>query len=62
VPIERVRDFETELLRYLEARRSQLLTSLAERKELTDEIKAELNAALKEFSDQFAATTKPAAA
>jgi F-type H+-transporting ATPase subunit alpha len=62
VPVERVRDYETELMKYLETRRAPLLASLAEKKELTDEIKAELNQALKDFSEQFAATTKTAAA
>ncbi|CAN5676461.1 F0F1 ATP synthase subunit alpha [soil metagenome] len=61
VPVERLRDYETELLRYLETRQSGLLATLAEQKELTDGIKTELNAALKEFSEQFAATS-PAAA
>jgi F-type H+-transporting ATPase subunit alpha len=61
VPVERVRDYETELMKFLETRRGDLLASLAERKELNDEIKAGLNQALKEFSDQFAATTKTAA-
>jgi F-type H+-transporting ATPase subunit alpha len=62
VPVERVRDYESELLKYLETRRPQVLTSLAEKKELNDEIKGDLNQALKEFTDQFAATTKTAAA
>jgi F-type H+-transporting ATPase subunit alpha len=61
VPVERVREFETELMKFLETRRAQLLASLAEKRELNDEIKGELNKALKEFSDQFAATTKTAA-
>ena len=62
VPVERVRDFEIELMKFLDTRRAHLLQSVAERKELTDEIKTELNQALKEFGDQFAATTKTAAA
>ena len=62
VPIERVRDYESELLRFLETRRAEVVASLAEKKELTDEIKGQLNQALKEFGDQFAAATKTAAA
>jgi F-type H+-transporting ATPase subunit alpha len=62
VPVERVLDYEAELLKYLETRRPQLLTGIAEKKELTDEIKNELNGTLKEFGDQFAATAKTAAA
>jgi F-type H+/Na+-transporting ATPase subunit alpha len=56
VPVERVREFESELLKFLESRRPQLLASLAEKRELNDQIKGEMNQALKEFSDQFAAT------
>jgi F-type H+-transporting ATPase subunit alpha len=61
VPVERVREYETELLKYLETRRGDLLNTLAERKELTDDIKSGLNQTLKEFTEQFAATTRTAA-
>jgi F-type H+-transporting ATPase subunit alpha len=61
VPVERVRDYEAELMRFLDARRGQLLATASEKKELNDEIKAELNQALKEFGAQFAAATKSAA-
>ena len=40
---------------------AQLLAALAEKKEIDDEIKADLNQALKEFGEQFAAATKTAA-
>src|ERR671912_205422 len=62
VPVERVRDYETELYTFLDTRRGQLLSQLGEKRELTDQIKADLNAALKEFSDGFAAARKTAAA
>jgi F-type H+-transporting ATPase subunit alpha len=61
VPVERVREYEAELMKHLETRRRELLAALAEKKEFTDQIKTELNQALKEFSEQFAATTKTAA-
>jgi hypothetical protein len=38
-----------------------VLGALAERKELTDEIKGQLNQALKEFGQQFSATKTAAA-
>jgi F-type H+/Na+-transporting ATPase subunit alpha len=60
VPVERVRDYEAELLRYLDTRHAGLLASLAETRELTDEIKSGLNAALKEFGERFAATAAAA--
>ena len=62
VPAERVGEFEAELIKFLETRRAQLLATLGEKKELNDQIKGELNQAIKEFSDQFAATSRPAVA
>jgi F-type H+-transporting ATPase subunit alpha len=61
VPVERVRDYETELMKFLEARKAQAVAALAEKRELNDEIKGQLNQALKEFGEQFAAATKTAA-
>ena len=62
VPVERVRDYEVEVFKFLDTRRAQLLQAVAEKKELNDQIKSDLNQALKEFGDQFAAVTKGAAA
>jgi F-type H+-transporting ATPase subunit alpha len=62
VPVEQVRDYEVELFKFLDTRRAQLLAQVAEKKELGDPIKADLNQALKEFSDQFVAAKKPASA
>ena len=60
MPVERVREFEIELFKFLDTRRAQLLEAIAEKRELTDQIKTDLNQALKEFGDQFAAATKAA--
>jgi F-type H+/Na+-transporting ATPase subunit alpha len=60
VEVEHVRAFETGLYQFLETRRPQVLTSLAEKRQLDDEVKAALNAALKEFAAQFAASRKAA--
>src|SRR5215213_2551007 len=60
VPVERVRDFEIELYTFLDTRRAQLLQAVAEKRELNDQIQADLNQALKEFGDQFAAGAKAA--
>ena len=60
VPVERARDYEEELFKFLDTRRAQLLAAILEKKELNDQIKADLNQALKEFGDQFMATTKAA--
>ena len=62
VPVEQVRDYEIELHKFLDTRRGQLLAQLGEKRELTDQIKADLNAALKEFSEGFTAAGKTAAA
>src|SRR6187549_648902 len=62
VAVERLRDYETELFKFLDTRRAQLLQALVEKKELNDQIKPDLNQALKEFGDQFNAATKGAAA
>jgi F-type H+-transporting ATPase subunit alpha len=61
VAVEQVRDYETELHKFLDTRRAQLLSQLAEKRELNDQIKADLNQTLKEFGDQFAAARKAAA-
>ena len=61
VPVEQVRDYETGLHKFLDGRRAQLLAQIAEKKELTDDIKRELNQSLKEFTDEFVKATKTAA-
>ena len=61
VPVEQVRDYETELHKFLDARRAQLLAQIVEKKELTDDIKRELNQSLKEFTDEFLKAKKTAA-
>jgi F-type H+-transporting ATPase subunit alpha len=55
VPVEQVRAYETELYKFLDTRRTALLSTLAEKKTIDDAIKAELNAALEEFGKTFAA-------
>ena len=60
VPVESVRAYETELYTFLDTRKAQLMSSLAEKKQIDDTIKAELNAALEEFGKTFAAGRKAA--
>jgi F-type H+-transporting ATPase subunit alpha len=55
VPVEQVRQYEDELYRFLETRYPGVLTSIASKKVLDDEIKHSLEEALKEFGRQFAA-------
>jgi len=60
VPVERVRDYEAELFKFLDTRRAQLLQAVVEKKELNDQIKGDLNQTLKEFGDEFSAASKAA--
>jgi F-type H+-transporting ATPase subunit alpha len=62
IGVEAVREYEIELYKFLDTRRAQLLSALAEKKAFDDENKAELNAALEEFGKAFTAARKTAAA
>jgi F-type H+-transporting ATPase subunit alpha len=62
VAVEDVREYELGLYQFLDTRRSQLLSSLIEKKQIDDAIKADLSQALKEFGDSFATSRKAAVA
>jgi F-type H+-transporting ATPase subunit alpha len=62
VPVEHVRAYETDLYRFLETRRPEILTTLAEKRQIDDQLKSALGAALKEFREQFATTAGKTAA
>jgi F-type H+-transporting ATPase subunit alpha len=62
VPVEDVRRYEEDLYRFVEARHPTLFTSIAERKILDDEVKGAMEAALKEFNQQFLAGRQAAVA
>ena len=55
IAIGDLRTFESELYAFLEARAPEVLRGIAEKKQVTDEIKAALTAAVKEFATEFAA-------
>jgi F-type H+-transporting ATPase subunit alpha len=55
VPTPRVRDFEQQFYRYLEAEKPDLLNTLGEKKELNDEIVKGLREATEAFKPQFTA-------
>jgi F-type H+-transporting ATPase subunit alpha len=61
VAIEDVRKYEEDLYRFLESRHPDVLKRIAEKKILDDDLKATLEAAVKEFGQQFAAL-RPAGA
>jgi F-type H+-transporting ATPase subunit alpha len=60
IPVEQVRAYETELYRYLETSKSDLMAALTEKKAIDDTIKPQLNKALEDFGKSFAATAKVA--
>jgi F-type H+-transporting ATPase subunit alpha len=62
IPVERVRQYEDELYSFLGTRYPGVLTAIANKKAIDDEIKASLEEALKEFNKQFAALKSAAAA
>ena len=56
-----LRTYEAELFRYLETRAPQVLTGIAEKKQLDDEVKTALVTALKDFTADFTARKGAAA-
>ena len=61
VAVEDLGRYEGELYRFLETRHSEVLAGIAETKILSDDAKAALSAALKEFGQQFVGAQTDAA-
>jgi F-type H+-transporting ATPase subunit alpha len=61
VPVSELRSFETELYTYMETRHPQVLRDIATKKQLDDQLKGALDAAVKEFATEFAARKAAAA-
>ena len=55
VPVGDVGAYEAELYRYFDLRHPGTLKTLAEKKQIDDELKGQMTAALKDFGQQFAA-------
>ena len=55
IPTPRVKDFESRYYRFLETERPQILTDLADKKELTDDVASALDEAIEAFREQFLA-------
>jgi F-type H+/Na+-transporting ATPase subunit alpha len=55
LPLDKVRAFEAELYRQIENSYPAILTEIREKKELTDDLKKTMNAAIKEIKDRFSA-------
>jgi F-type H+-transporting ATPase subunit alpha len=66
IPVEDVRRFETELVRFVDNANPGVLRAIVEKKSLTDEIKSDLQTLLRDFKSQWgetkAAAGRPAAA
>jgi F-type H+-transporting ATPase subunit alpha len=62
VAVEQVRDYEAGLYTFLETRHPQAFTTLADKKQIDDEVKGLLMAGLDEYTKQFLAGRKSAAA
>ncbi|MGA2249654.1 F0F1 ATP synthase subunit alpha [Terracidiphilus sp.] len=58
--INEIRPFEDGLYKYFESAQSALVQSLTEKKQIDDDIRAGLHAALKEYKENFKATQKEA--
>jgi len=56
LPIDSLRDYEQELYRHFDAKQSELLTEIREKKELSSEAEGKLKAALDEFTKKFVAS------
>jgi F-type H+-transporting ATPase subunit alpha len=61
VPVSELRAFETELYKFLETRHAKVLSGIAEKKQLDDQLKAALDAAVKEFAEEFSSRRASAA-
>ena len=56
VPVSEVVRFRTELLEFLRVSKAEVLAKIVSEQKLTDEIKANLNAAIEAFKTQFSVT------
>ena len=60
--LRRLREFEAQLLKYIETSNPRLLQSIMEKKTIDDAIKADLGKTVKEFKQTFTASQQPAGA
>jgi F-type H+-transporting ATPase subunit alpha len=58
-PVDRVRQFETAMLEFIQAREPDIFKAIGEKKVITAELEQKLQARLKEFCDEFKKTGKP---
>ncbi len=53
LPLEKVKDFEEGLYRFIENNYPEIFTDIVEKKDLTDELKEKMNKAIEEFKKEF---------
>jgi F-type H+-transporting ATPase subunit alpha len=53
IPVNRVKNYEKELMQYLDRKHPDLLPAIATKKAIDDEIKGKLTTALKDFGNEF---------
>ncbi len=58
VPVEDIRRFESELNQYLDNSKPEVLQAIREKKQLDDDVKGQLSAALTEFKGRFSSSIK----
>jgi F-type H+-transporting ATPase subunit alpha len=61
IPVSEVRNFETELYQFIESRHPEVFRGIVEKRQLDDQLKAALTAAVEEFSKDFSARKAAAA-
>jgi F-type H+-transporting ATPase subunit alpha len=61
IDVEQARRYEEELYRFMERRHPELLTQIAEKKILDDQLRAALESGLAEFGQQFSGSAQAAA-
>ena len=61
MPVAQVREFETELFKYVESTNPGLLRTVMEKKILDDALKAQLQGVIKEAKQQFVAAREAVA-
>jgi F-type H+/Na+-transporting ATPase subunit alpha len=61
LPVEQVRQFETELHAFLDSTHAGMLQAIREKKALDDQLKGQVNTVLKEFKERFVSKHKVAA-
>jgi F-type H+-transporting ATPase subunit alpha len=60
VPVEKLREFEEGLYKFLETRHAGVLSGIVEKKTLDDELKAALKGAIEDYGKLFAASAAAA--